>query len=113
MTTKLFVPAGAPLHVSAGDTFCPGHPMTFATWRVGIVAPGLMSGLVSEKRPWAPADVAPTKISAAARERLRGVVTRMATLLLVVGRVRKRMATRLRTAPPQELFASVRSSAVA
>src|SRR6187455_2726236 len=79
VTTKLFVPAGAPLQLRAGDTFCPGHPMTLATCFVGIVAPALMSGLVSEKRPapWALAVAAPASTSAAASERLRGRVTRM------------------------------------
>src|SRR6478672_856867 len=49
VTTKLLVPAGAPLHWSAGETFCPGHPMMLPTFFSAIVAPGLRSGLVSVK----------------------------------------------------------------
>src|SRR5215218_2128160 len=86
VTAKLFVPAGAPAHWSAGDTFCPEHPKVFATWRAAIVPPGLRSGLVRVKRPapWAAAGVTPASRSDAASEKVADRVTRMTRRLLMV-----------------------------
>lgn len=49
VTAKLFAPAGAPLHASAGETLLPVHPIPLKTFTLGTVWPSWTSGLLSVK----------------------------------------------------------------
>jgi hypothetical protein len=51
MSAKLFVPAGAPVQASAGETFCPVQPKPLNTCSIFIVAPSATSGLDSRNGP--------------------------------------------------------------
>src|SRR5262249_17787659 len=46
-TAKLLVPAGAPLQLKAGEVLLPVQPKPLNTCAPAIVAPSLMSGLLS------------------------------------------------------------------
>src|SRR3974390_3334134 len=48
-TAKLLVAAGAPLQLRAGETLLPVQPKPLNTWSLAIVAPSLISGLVSAR----------------------------------------------------------------
>jgi hypothetical protein len=76
LTAKLFVSFGAPDQESAGDTFLPvqSHPLN--TCSSAILAPGLMSGLVTVI-----AFAAPTPISAPIRTADPTALVRIASFL--------------------------------
>src|SRR5262249_45145104 len=71
---KLLVPAGAPLHDSAGEMLLPVQPMTAATCAFGTVLPSWISGLVSLNDFCAPAlESAANVAMRAMRDFIRGL----------------------------------------
>src|SRR5215470_8533108 len=81
---KLWVPAGAPLQASAGDTFPPLQPNSLNTWALGIVPPSVKSVLVrlnlAMAASGAAGDPAASKVIAA-----RAVVASQACTIRAVG----------------------------